>query len=67
MYLDGYSSYFLNDTYYQAASQMEKAGKLNVILGLSYEIDSWMDVDTLLARAKDVRKYTSPQIKTLLD
>ena len=63
MYLDGYSSYFFNDTYYQAAHQIDDAGKLNFILGLSYEFDSWMDVDMLLARAGDFKKFASPRVK----
>ena len=29
MYLDGYSTYFFNDTYYQAAQQMEQSGNMN--------------------------------------
>lgn len=31
MYLDGYSTYFFNDTYYQAAQQMEQSGNMNHI------------------------------------
>lgn len=63
MYLDGYSSYFFNDTYYQAARQMEEAGKLNFVLGFSYEIDSWMNVDSVLKKAIDAKKFASSQIK----
>ena len=63
MYLDGYSSYFFNDTYYQAAHQMDKAGKLNFILGFSYEFDSWMNVDESLAKALDAKKYASSHVK----
>ena len=63
MYLDGYSSYFFNDTYYQAAQQMDKADKLHFVLGLSYEIDSWMNVEAILEKANDVKKYASSHVK----
>ena len=63
MYLDGYSSYFFNDTYYQAATQMEKAGKLNFVLGFSYEIDSWMNLDEVLKKAIAAKKFASAKIK----
>ncbi len=63
MYLDGYSSYFFNDTYYQAAQQMEKAGDLRFVLGFSYEMDSWMNVDAVLEKAVDAKKYASSKIK----
>ena len=63
MYLDGYSSYFFNDTYYQAAHQLDEAGKLHFILGFSYEIDSWMDVDAVLEKAVAAKKFASPKIK----
>ncbi len=63
MYLDGYSSYFFNDTYYQAASQMEKAGKLKFILGFSYEIDSWMNLDAVLEKAIAAKKFASLHVK----
>ncbi|MDY6403941.1 MAG: amidohydrolase family protein [Synergistales bacterium] len=63
MYLDGYSSYFFNDTYYQAASQMEKAGKLNFVLGFSYEIDSWMNLDEVLEKAIAAKKFASMRVK----
>lgn len=63
MYLDGYSSYFFNDNFYKAAQQMDKAGTMHFILGMAYELDSWMDVDTTLAKAEDVKKYASSHIK----
>lgn len=50
MYLDGYSTYFFNDTYYQAAQQMEQSGNMNFILGFTYEIDSWMDLEESLQK-----------------
>ena len=63
MYIDGYSSYFFNDTYYQAAQQFEKSGNMHFILGLTYEIDSWMDIDEKLKKAADAKKFESSQVK----
>ena len=63
MYIDGWSSYFYNTSFYQAAQQMDKAGNMNFVLGLSYEIESWMDVDAVLATAADAKKYTSTRVK----
>ncbi len=62
MYMDGWSSYFYNDHFYQAAQQMDKDGDMDFILGLSYEAESWMDVDTTLAKALDARKYASAHV-----
>lgn len=63
MYLDGYSSYFFNDVYYQAARQFEKSGDMHFVLGTAYEFDSRMDVDEKLNKAVDAKKYTSARIK----
>ena len=63
MYLDGYSSYFFNDTYYQAAHQLDKDGKLNFVLGFSYEFDSWMNIDSVLDKAIAVKKFASSHVK----
>ena len=63
MYLDGYSTYFFNDVYYQAARQFEKSGDMHFVLGLTYEIDSWMDIDDKLTKAADVKKFASARIK----
>lgn len=63
MYLDGYSTYFFNDVYYQAAQQFEKSGDMHFVLGFTYEIDSWMDIDDKLTKAADVKKYNSERIK----
>ena len=72
MYLDGYSTYFFNDVYYQAAQQFEKSGDMNFVLGLTYEIDSWMNIDEKLAKAADAKKFSSKRvmpnwIKLLMD
>lgn len=63
MYLDGYSSYFFNDNFYEAAQQMDKAGDMHFVLGMAYEMDSWMDVDEVLAKAENAKKYASTRVK----
>ena len=64
MYLDGYSSYFRNNNLYKAAQQMDKAGGMHFVMGTSYEIESWMDVDVALANAVEAKKYASKHVKT---
>ena len=63
MYLDGWSTVFNNDNFYKAAHQMDNAGDMKFVLGLTYEIESWMDVDATLAKAVDAKKYTSTRVK----
>ena len=72
MYHEGWSNYFVNNNYYKAAQQMDKDGKLHFVLGLPYEIESWMDVDEALGRAVDAKKFASKRvmprwIKLLMD
>jgi len=64
MYIDGWSTYFYNTNFYQAAQQMDEAGDMKFVLGLTYEIESWMNVDEALAKAKDVQKYATTRVKT---
>ncbi len=64
MYLDGYSSYFFNDNFYKAAQQMDQAGDMHFVLGTTWEMDSWMDVDKTLDKAADTKKYESAHIRT---
>ena len=64
MYLDGYSSYFFNDNFYKAAQQMDKAGDMHFVLGTTWELDSWMDVDKTLDKAAATKKYESERIRT---
>ncbi|MBR7025571.1 MAG: amidohydrolase family protein [Selenomonadaceae bacterium] len=64
MYLDGWGNYFYTDNLYKAAQQMDKAGDMHFILGLSYEIESWMDADKTFANVLDVQKYASEHVKT---
>ena len=63
MYLDGYSTYFFNDNFYEAANQMDKSGDMHFVLGTAYELDSWMDVDVVLAKARDAKKFASTRVK----
>ena len=72
MYHEGWGNYFVNTNYYQAAQKLDKEGKLHFVLGLPYEIESWMDVDEALTRAVDAKKFTSKHvmprwIKLLMD
>ena len=64
MYIDGWGNYFYNNSYYQAAQELDKAGKMHFILGTTYEIESWMDIDANLQKAVDVQKYSSAHVKT---
>ena len=72
MYHEGWGNYFVNTNYYQAVQQMDKEGKLHFVLGLPYEIESWMNVDEALNRAVDAKKFASKRvmprwIKLLMD
>lgn len=62
MYMDGWSPYFYNDHLYQAARQVDEAGDMHIILGLSYEIESWMNVDEALAKAAEAQKYRTSHV-----
>ena len=35
---------------------MDKSGKMNFVLGLTYEIESWMNIDEKLKKALEVQK-----------
>ena len=62
MYIDGWGSYFYNDHFYQGAHLMDEAGDMHFVLGLSYEIESWMDVDQALKKANDAKKFASAHV-----
>lgn len=62
MFVDGWGNYFYNDHFYQGARQMDDAGDMHFILGLSYEIESWMDIDLALDKADEARKYASAHV-----
>ena len=64
MYLDGWGNYFYNESYFKAAQQMDKAGDLHFVLGLTYELESWMDIDKNLEKSLEVQKYASERVKT---
>ena len=64
MYIDGWGNYFYNDNFFKAAQQLDQAGKMNFVLGLTYEIESWMNVEESLKRAVDVQKYATTRVKT---
>ena len=64
MYIDGWGNYFFNDNFFKAAQQMDKAGNMNFMLGLTYEIESWMNVEEHLKKAVDVQKYATAHVKT---
>ena len=63
MYHEGWGNYFVNTNYYQAAQELDKAGNLHFVLGLPYEIESWMDIDDGLSRAVDAKKFESERVK----
>ena len=64
MYLDGWGNYFFNESYFKAAQQHDNAGEMNFVLGLTYELESWMDIDKHLEKSLDVQKYSSEHVKT---
>ena len=66
MYIDGWGNYFFNESYFKAAQQMDKAGDMHfvLVLGLTYELESWMDIDKNLDKSLEVQKYASEHVKT---
>jgi hypothetical protein len=64
MYIDGWGNYFYNDNFFKAAQQLDQAGEMNFVLGLTYEVESWMNVDKALKKAADVQKYATTHVKT---
>lgn len=62
IYVDGWSNYFYNDNIYRAAQQMDQAGNLHFIFGLSHEIESWMNVSDELTAASNSKKYASKHV-----
>ncbi|MBR1645619.1 MAG: amidohydrolase family protein [Selenomonadaceae bacterium] len=64
MYIDGWGNYFYTDNLYKAANQMDKAGDMKFVLGLTYEIEGWMNPDEALSKAVDAQKYASTRVKT---
>ena len=64
MYIDGWGNYFNNINFFKAAHEADKAGEMNMILALTYETDSWGNVDEALSKALDVQKYATKHLKT---
>ena len=64
MYVDGWGNYFFNESYFKAAQQMDKAGDMHFVLGLTYELESWMDIDKNLEKSLDVQKYATKHVRT---
>ena len=62
MYHGGWGNYFVNTNYYQACQQMDMEGRLHFVVGLPYEIESWMDMDEALGRAVDAKKFASKRV-----
>lgn len=62
MYQDGWSNYFFNNNFYMAAQQLDEANEMNFILGLSHEIESWMDVSSSLSEAIEMKSYASKHV-----
>ncbi len=63
MYHEGWGNYFVNTNYYQAAQKLDNEGKLHFVLGLPYEMESWMNIDEALSRAVDAKKFNSKRVK----
>ena len=64
MYIDGWGNYFNNDNFFKAARQLDEAGEMNFVLGLTYEVESWMNVEAALKGSVDVQKYATTRVKT---
>ncbi|MBO7068698.1 MAG: amidohydrolase family protein [Bacteroidaceae bacterium] len=64
MYIDGWGNYFYTDNFFKAAQQLDQTGDLNIVMGLTYEVESWMNVDEALKKAVDVQKYATTRVKT---
>ena len=64
MYVDGWGNYFYTDNLFKAAQQMDKAGDMQFVLGLTYEFESWMDADKACQTVVDVQKYATKHLKT---
>ncbi len=62
-YMDGWSTCFGNFLFYDMAQKFDDEGKLNILLGLSYEIESSCnDINAEIAKAVEMKKYTHGHI-----
>ena len=64
MYTDGWGNYFNNINFFKAAQEMDQAGEMNMILGLTYETESWGNVEEAIVKAVDVQQYATKHLKT---
>lgn len=65
MYMDGWSNYFGQNAYYEAARKMELEGNLHFNFGLSYEIESWCeDIPAAIDSAVAMNRYASEHVRT---
>jgi len=64
MYIDGWGNYFYNSNFFKAAQQLDQAGEMNFVIGLTYEIESWMNVEEALKKSAEVQQYASTRVKT---
>lgn len=64
-YMDGWSNYYGNTRFYEAANELDKNGKLNICLGLSYEIES-SNSDPMgeLSKAFHMTDFSSTHVNT---
>lgn len=42
---------------------MDDTGNMHFVFGTTHELDSWMDVNAILAKAVDAKKYASKHVK----
>lgn len=62
-YMDGWANYFNNTRFHEAARNLDKEGKLNIFLGLTYEIESSCeDVDAEIAEAVKAKEFTKGHV-----
>ncbi|MCQ2113635.1 MAG: amidohydrolase family protein [Bacteroidaceae bacterium] len=62
-YMDGWSNFFGTPRYYEVANKLDAAGKLNMLLGMTYEFDSSCDdIDAELVKAVEGKKYTKGHV-----
>ena len=62
MVMDGWSNYFYNESAYKAASQLDDGNDFRVLLGMSYEFESWSDRSKAMEAANQARQYASRHV-----
>ncbi len=62
-YMDGWSNVYGTNAFYEAAEQLDKAGGLNMLLGMAYEFESsTQSVADEIDKAIKTKKYTKGHI-----